>query len=76
MNVSLPLYMMMVMTIGYLAELFGWIPSEQSLLIIQGAVIVSLEILQGALIEGAWQLIRSVRRNRMSKGTELPLIGR
>jgi hypothetical protein len=68
--------MMMVMAIGFFAQLFGWIPSEHGLSIVHGVIIVSLEILQGAFIEGAWQLIRSVRRNRVSKGTELPLIGR
>lgn len=74
MNVTAALYMMTVMAFGFFAQLFGWVPSEQGLVIIHGAIIVSLEILQCAFIEGAWQLIRSVRKNRVSKEDELSLI--
>jgi hypothetical protein len=64
MNVSLPLYILIGVATGYLAELFEWIPSEHATLIINGAIIVSLEILQGALMEGAWQLIRRKRKRQ------------
>src|SRR5471030_366778 len=47
MNLSTALYMMIVMAIGFSAELFGWIPSGQSVLVINGAIIISVEILQG-----------------------------
>jgi hypothetical protein len=58
MNVGVVLYIPIQIGMGLVTQLLGWVPSERTALIVTGVNIAFLQILQAALYEGVWQLVR------------------